>query len=397
MKNNEEAAKKLILRKFEKIAKLEKEVWEKVNQNNLKAFEKKFVETQIYACVDGFALIRYFNENSNSFLIFAVNERIEIFKSHVPIFSLEKRQYHFPISLGIGGSMTFANVMFGGIDFGAFQIKIESNKNLVNLTEELEEFIMYFEQNHNVEEAKKRIDDLLNQNNGLKNRFNSFSSPLIITEGKTDWRHILRALKHYHLKNNFLNIKPEYFLKYGSKEDLNKKICGCDFEEHVSNSRLDEFLRSSIETRKLDNKTSKSIRIGIFDSDTKNKLYNNIESKIFSFEIVPKNISIEFLYNDSEIKTIVKTRRLYKGLEFNSKSKRHNTENITLGGDSNSTNKAGRNVIIDKDVFNSYHENIGLSKSDFSIAIFNDEITISNESWENFRHIFDMISEILNT
>ena len=179
-------------------------------------------------------------------------------------------------------------------------------------------------------------------------------------------------------------IKPEYFLKYGSKEDVNANLCGCDFEEHISNSRLDEFLRSSIESRKLDKKASKNIRIGIFDSDAKNKLHNNHDLKIFSFEIEPGDISVEFLYKDSEIKTLFKNRRLYNGLEFDSKSKRHIIENVTLGGDNNSTNKAGKNVIIDKDVFNSSHENIALSKSDFSIAVFNDEISISNESWGKF-------------
>ncbi|WP_293891649.1 hypothetical protein, partial [Flavobacterium sp.] len=158
MKSKEEIAKEIILRKFKKITDLEKEVWSKVNQHHLKAFDKYYVHSRIYACIDGFVLIRYFNKDSNSFLIFTVNETIEEFKSEVPIYSLENKQYTFPISLGIGGSMTFGigNDIFNlnGVDFFPFQLKVESDKNLENFSEELEEFSLYLEQNIIVEEAK---------------------------------------------------------------------------------------------------------------------------------------------------------------------------------------------------------------------------------------------------
>ena len=40
-------------------------------------------------------------------------------------------------------------------------------------------------------------------------------------------------------------------------------------------------------------------------------------------------------------------------------------------------------------------KNIALSKENFAIAVYNNDIKISNDSWENFRHIFKKIEEIL--
>jgi hypothetical protein len=403
MKNKEDIPKEVFQRKLKKLVNLEKEIWSKVNQHNLKAFDKYFVHSRIYACIDGFVLIRYFNKDSNSFFIFTVNANIDEFKSEIPIHSLENKQYTFPIRLGIGGSMTFGLgediYTLNGVDFFPFQLKVESEKNLENFTEELEELSLFLEQNFNIEEAKKRILDLVDENNRLKKRLEGLRTPVIITEGKTDWKHILRALKYFHSKNEFLDIQNDHFLKYGDQQEFTKQICGCNFIEQLSDSRLGMFLKSLIETRKLNANSNKNIIIAIFDSDidNSNKLQNDINNNVYSFDIVPKGISIEFLYNNSEIISLFESRRLYIGTEFDVTSKRHLKENITLGGGNSSINKAGKNTIIDHDIFDENHNNIALTKSDFAIAVFNDSIEISDKSWENFRHIFEKIEIIFKS
>ena len=47
-------------------------------------------------------------------------------------------------------------------------------------------------------------------------------------------------------------------------------------------------------------------------------------------------------------------------------------------------------------VLNIAEENVLAKKSDFAEAIMNDKIQISQESWYNFKHIFEKIEMILN-
>jgi hypothetical protein len=386
---------KIIQRKFEKISKLEKEIWENVNQKNIKVFDKYFVNSQLFACIDGFVLIRYFNEIANSFSINLISERIGKFKKHIPIISLDKKQYIFPINLGFGGTVTILGTL-NSVDFGKFQIKVDSTQNLDLLNIELEEFLTYFKQDRDINELKNRVDLLINQNKSLNEELKKKQKTTLITEGKTDWQHFIKALDYFHLKNEFLDINADNFLKYGEKKDVENNICGCDTELLMSNTELVKSLNNLIVARKLDVNSFKNTVIGLFDSDTDLKMPEDSKQNIYSIEIEPKGISTELLYQDYEIKTLVNNRRLYIGLEFDNNSKRHISENLTLGGNSNSINKAGKNCIIDDNVFDSNHNNVALSKSNFSNAIFNSEIAISDKSWENFRPIFDKISNILN-
>jgi hypothetical protein len=139
------------------------------------------------------------------------------------------------------------------------------------------------------------------------------------------------------------------------------------------------------------------IRIGIFDSDNKDiKLPDGKGKKVFSFKIVPDEISTEFLFEIDEIKQEVQGRRLYIGDEFDSRNKIHKTDpNLSLGGDSGNINKAGKKVIIETDVYNRDRKNTALTKEAFARAIFNGEIKISDKSWSNFRHIFEKIQSFI--
>ncbi|MBK6283656.1 MAG: hypothetical protein IPF54_14300 [Draconibacterium sp.] len=168
------------------------------------------------------------------------------------------------------------------------------------------------------------------------------------------------------------------------------------FENNVS--KLNKLLDSYIEARTIDNNLSKSVRIGIFDSDdSKAKARFDNENKIYSFLIQPNDISTEFLYSENEIKSQIDGKRLFIGTEFNEKTKRLKENSfINLGGDNNNLNKAGRNVIVDSDVYNEEGINLALTKEKFAQQIYYKEIIISDESLCNFRHIFSKISGYIN-
>jgi len=215
----------------------------------------------------------------------------------------------------------------------------------------------------------------------------------IYTEGKTDWRYFLKALEYFHSKNEYSEIKTEYFIKYGSKNDVILKKCGTEIENEMGDGNLESFLNGLKNTRLVEKQKSYHRVIGIFDSDNKNiKIIDEELLRIHSFKIDPDGISSEILFDESELKAFVDGKRLYLGNEFDKKTKQLIANRaISLGGDSPNSNKAGKRIVVDMDVFNEKAENIALSKDAFSVAVFNGKLNISDSSWEKFRHIFENI------
>ncbi|KAF2338239.1 AAA family ATPase [Flavobacterium tistrianum] len=247
---------------------------------------------------------------------------------------------------------------------------------------------------------KKFYDKIGDQENRileLEKKISSNEDILIVTEGKTDWKYFIAGLRFFHSRNEFENIQEDFFYKFGSDSDVESGICGTDNVNDLSESKLKNYLNFLIESRKID-VNDRKIRFGIFDSDTNISIISDSSTNVYSFKIEPNNISTELLFNDEEIKSLVNERRLYIGNEFGERNKIHLQDPlITLGGDSSNINKAGKRVIIETDVYNRSGENIALSKEKFAQAIFEGVINISEESWNNFRHIFDQISAILGT
>jgi predicted ATPase len=241
-----------------------------------------------------------------------------------------------------------------------------------------------------IENQSKRIKE-------LEGTIQSDEDVLIITEGKTDWKYILSALRYFHSKDEFSEIEERFFYKFGSEDDVANSVCDTEYFNDLSDSKLKNFLQSSLDTRKIDSQNISQIRIGIFDSDNKDiKVVIDELRGIYSFKIDPLDISTEFLFLDEEIKTLVDDRRLYIGDEFHERSKRHIADtSLTLGDGSQNTNKAGKRTIIESGVYDSIHQNIALSKEKFAQAIYENKVTISEGSWEKFRHIFDNIQKCL--
>ncbi|MEO7978567.1 hypothetical protein [Flavobacterium sp.] len=243
---------------------------------------------------------------------------------------------------------------------------------------------------------KQFYDKIKNQSDRiqeLESTIESDENVLIITEGKTDWKYILKALHHFHSKEEFLEIDENFFYRFGTKEDVENQICGTNVIADLGESPLNSYLSNEINSRIGNKNKRKKILIGIFDSDTDIKIKEKSEYGIYSFKIKPSGISTEFLFEEEKIKFEINGERLFIGNEFDLKTNRHLIQKLNLGSGSNK--RAGKFEIIDTDVYDETNVNKALSKEKFAQAIFNGDIEITDENWEKFRHIFETILKFI--
>lgn len=224
----------------------------------------------------------------------------------------------------------------------------------------------------------------------LLSKINEQNKTIVITEGKTDIKHILKA-----------------------KEKLG--ITDVDFATIESENQPDgdSNLYALLEQVSKVNKQYKVI--GVFDRDIektvkqiegKGQRYKEFGNEVYAFCIpVPpqrkltnqEKISIEYLYSDDEVKTILENGcRLFFGTEFKEHSLWHKTENLTLAlpkgkGEDKIIENNGGQAVYDND-----ENNYLAKKDDFAEAILHDKISISDESWRNFTPIFELIREIIS-
>ena len=147
----------------------------------------------------------------------------------------------------------------------------------------------------------KGFTNLQNSLKIAKKKLEEMSRPIVITEGKTDWKHLKHALEKFNEQNQFLDLDFDFY----------------EYEDEIE--MCDSGLRSLCEQiSKLQNRKK---MIFIFDSDNLEILksmngssegeYKSWGNSVYSF-CIPKpshrapyqNISIEFYYTDSEIMTI---------------------------------------------------------------------------------------------
>lgn len=260
-------------------------------------------------------------------------------------------------------------------------------------------FVIAPENNRQYQEVYEMMLDANNQFSHkyyeLRKVVDQLNKPVILTEGKTDIKHILKA-----------------------KETL--KITDLNFEcvDESNQPNGDQDLYKLLE--QLSKIPQPHPIIGIFDRDNSNirskiegennNQFRNFGNNVFAFcikapafrtEKHQTEISIEYLYSDEEIKTMLKTNcRLFFGTEFTRQSMRHNECNdLSLA----MPNGKGKDKILENNggqavykTAGSEETNVLAKKDDFAEAIKNNEINISADSWSNFSHIFDTIREILN-
>lgn len=240
-------------------------------------------------------------------------------------------------------------------------------------------------------------DMFINENNRyaeklrlMEDKVSALRKPLVITEGKTDIKHILKAME-------VLGIDLDF--------DIIDSASQPDGDDNLK--KLLNHLAKIKHQYKI---------IGIFDCDISKmvsemhpngKKYKDYGNGVYGFTIpVPEDrvkkgqtrISIEYLYSDDEIKSPVNESgcRLFLGTEFTRKSMLHNEDNrLTLskpngkGEDKILENNGGQAVYDDND------KNYLAKKDEFAEAIKNGSIHISEESWNHFKPIFELMSEIM--
>ncbi|WP_291941717.1 hypothetical protein [Cetobacterium sp.] len=257
-----------------------------------------------------------------------------------------------------------------------------------------------FENSFNYYKNTKAFDE--NLNISLNNTLQSLTKPLIITEGKTDWKHFKSALNYFKANGKFLSLDVD-FLEYTDPSDSSSEL---------SMPRIkmsDSQLATSLET--FSNLPNQYKIIGIFDSDTKigkdnmNKSYGN---NTFGICIdTPKHrenrslgISVELLYTDDDLikKIDTNNRRLYLSDEFYEHGRLKENREIDYKNNNGIKNNLTKetNKIIDNSVFDGDGNNLALTKECFANYILNKTFPYNNMDFSGFESLFIRLESLIN-
>lgn len=226
--------------------------------------------------------------------------------------------------------------------------------------------------------------------NSLEFQLKDHNRPLIITEGKTDWKHFKHALLYFKKNNLFENLDIDFW-EYSDDVEMGATALRTMLENlsHVKQSRP---------------------IIGIFDSDeinacqfverfeSKNNVYALLIEDFLHFNI-KNEISVEMLYRREDVLNFyVNGRRVFYNDEFKKTYPyKHNTLKNTYCKDANRLKKERIEIIADK-VINDSESSLALSKDDFATEILTKNTLFDNmESLKGFIHVFEKIQKIMET
>lgn len=232
------------------------------------------------------------------------------------------------------------------------------------------------ERNHFAEEYEK-----------VNAKLKQLVRPVVITEGKTDIKHILKAMEKLGIERKF-DILDEAEQPDGEGE----------LSQIIKNLKLIK------QSRKV---------IAVFDRDTNGTKdivdpYKDYGNNVYALRIkCPQNrvdegrtaISIEYMYSDDEIHSVLPNKcQLFFGNEFKTDSTRRHLVNNELR--LSLPDGCGKDKIVENNgsqaVFDNDDNNHLAKKNDFADAIVKEKIEISQQSWENFRPTIDVINQIIN-
>ena len=217
------------------------------------------------------------------------------------------------------------------------------------------------------------------------------SKPIVITEGKTDWKHFKAALEVIKQKEEYSSI--DFFLH--------------EFSENQGDGELHKRLQA---LSKIPNKHK---IIGIFDCDEDNgkrihqnhggiEYYGNnvygMTIPIPDFRSYNSGISVEFLYKDNDLKKLDENnRRLYITSEFNENGRLISDRNVGVrNADSIKRNLSQSNEKIkDNDVFDLDGNSLALSKENFAQNVLEKTVPFDNMDFSAFYPVFARLKEIL--
>lgn len=221
----------------------------------------------------------------------------------------------------------------------------------------------------------------------VKGILKQLERPVVITEGKTDIKHILKAMDMLGIERQFDVInESEQPDGDGDLKTIIKNLCKIK------------------QNRKV---------IAVFDRDNPNVTkeiddpYKDYGNNVYAMRIkCPQcridegrtSISIEYMYTNDEIHSILPDgQQLFFGNEFKTDSTRRHTTNKGLR--LALPDGCGKDKIIENNggqaVFDNSDNNHLAKKEDFANAVVNGDIAISQQSWENFRATIDVINQII--
>jgi len=216
------------------------------------------------------------------------------------------------------------------------------------------------------------------------------TKPKILTEGKTDWKHLKAALKKLKEQGLFADLEIDF------QEDESPKGKGAD-----------NLMRDCESLAKIQQTVP---TIGVFDRDVE-KAKKKVSNEIGDYKDLGHNVhllvipvpphrqttpdsSIEFYYTDDDLKRRDKDgRRLFLSNEFNSTTGRHHHEDL-ICSDQNAYQSSTIKIVSDR-VFDKDNHNVALSKNDFADFILNEEGEFANVDVKAFARIFEVIAEIV--
>jgi len=316
-----------------------------------------------------------------------------------------------PSSLKIAQVMaSLANTNGGHLIIGYSEengiVGLNSDFNVTELTQDAKKYSSYFEEfifksiiiNEKLLvtiKIEKSSEDILIDNkkyirigSRIKEEQEGNDKPLIITEGKTDWKHLKKALSRLQKGGHYTNLKVQ-FEEY---EDMNMGDC-----------ELDRMVQTYSKTEQ-----SKK-HIFIFDRDNNNyvnkyakKEFNNHKNNVYSF-CIPKiseeldKICIEFYYKEEDLTTEGKNgKKIFIGKDFlsngNSKCGKYATEK--RNAKELDILDRDKKVYLRDDI--NWENNIALSKSDFTNNIINDVEGFNDFDIDSFKLIFDVVMKVVD-
>ncbi len=224
----------------------------------------------------------------------------------------------------------------------------------------------------------------------LKQKIASITKPIILTEGKTDWKHIKYALKKLQEQGEYLDVDV-VFDEYETDRGGSKLQSMC--------AALSQFPNPQKIIAIYD--TDKDA-VELANGESFKKRGNNVyELPIPNPQGYSCGISIEMMYPETDIKRVdAYGRRLFLTSEFNLKtgalldgSKERNCHNKAL----RDAEKRGIIKIIDNGVYDVTNGvDYALSKEAYATYILSEDPAYQGVDISGFRLLFNTIKQIIN-
>lgn len=226
----------------------------------------------------------------------------------------------------------------------------------------------------------------------IQPKIDALTKPLVITEGKTDWKHLKKALEFYKANGEYTDLDFELL----------------EYDRDFGDSKLDGALKHYSQF------PNRFKIVGIFDCDEANG--KRIHSRggvqeygndVYGMSIpIPdfrsyntSGISIEFLYKDTDLKKLDSNgRRLFVSSEFNANGRL--SADLSIGVKNEKEIKEyldpSKEKIHDHHVIDIHGKSLALSKEDFAVNILDSTPPFDSMDFSGFKAVFDRLNGIIN-